>query len=93
MDEHKTNVEETKNIAKESEPRKRTQPASKIARVTKCNTSGVVKILDAPYSGSGTVCQVDVGSVFTEFDEIGDFISVKFAGLPGFISKEFVEFE
>jgi len=96
MDKNKTNVEETKNIAKEPELKKRTQPASKIARVTKCNTSGEVKILDAPYSGAATVCHVGIGSVFTEFtesDEFGDFISVNFAGFPGFISKEFVEFE
>lgn len=93
MDENKINVEETKTVAKEPESKKRTQPLSRIARVTKCNTPGGVKILDAPYSGAATVCQVDIGSVFTEFDEIGDFISVKFAGFPGFISKEFIEFE
>lgn len=92
MDENKI-VEETKNVAKAEEPKKRTNTTRTTVRVTKCNTPGGVKILDAPYSGAGTVCQVDIGTVFTEFDEFGDFISVNFAGFPGFISKEFVEFE
>lgn len=95
MDENKI-VEETKNVAKAEEPKKRTNATRTTARVTKCNTSGEVKILDAPYSGAATVCHVGIGSVFTEFtesDEFGDFISVNFAGFPGFISKEFVEFE
>lgn len=92
MDENKI-VEETKNVAKAEEPKKRTNATRTTVRVTKCNTPGGVKILDAPYSGAGTVCQVDIGTVFAEFDEFGDFISVKFAGFPGFISKEFVEFE